>query len=162
MFVLNDEIEVVDVEWDPTSIRVISQYHEETDFDYDTKNELIIVSSEGEFTGFLYILELFEEYIKEDELLRPVKVIKTRNQVVTQIVNKKEAQNCLLGYEDGIIEIRDLNDIKVCFYRSRGHDQNIGSVLFVDVMPDNTLISSGKDGSLAIYDQVKNKEELNG
>ncbi len=46
MFVLNDKIEIVDIEWDPAPINSMIFYTEETNYEYETENQLVLVSSE--------------------------------------------------------------------------------------------------------------------
>jgi hypothetical protein len=46
-------------------------------------SENVIVTSEGEFTGYLYVMKLFEE--EGNEIIRPENIIETRKKIISEI-----------------------------------------------------------------------------
>lgn len=59
MFVLNENVEKINVEWDPSKIRAIAPCCEILENQTESSMN-VLVSSEAEFIGFIYILQLHQ------------------------------------------------------------------------------------------------------
>lgn len=57
-YYLNDEMEFQDVEWEPQAIRSLTFLWEENQLQNSTSRGKLLVGSEGNFCGYLYILEM--------------------------------------------------------------------------------------------------------
>lgn len=148
-FMLSDNIETVDVEWDPTRINTLAKISNVTvDGNViDDSNKYIWVSSEGNFNGYVYLLELFGT-IDDNASIRPVTAVKVRDKLITYL---SLASGCyMFGYEDGVVEVRVEHNLSDIIWRSQGHDINLGRVFsfnyskrfesYVSVASDNTLV----------------------
>ena len=60
MFVLNENIEIADVEWDPAPIRALVNYKPEVSTSMShLDDDFVLVCSEGEFMGNMYVIKLY-------------------------------------------------------------------------------------------------------
>ena len=138
------------------------------DFEQD---ERVIVSSEGEFIGFVYLIKISEDlknsenYLQKEKnldkiIVRPLRIIQTRKKIITKMVYSKNEEKAIFGYEDGILEIRNKKNLGEIFIRTFGHDKINGSIFYINAdFVRNSLFSVGNDCSLVFYDLEKKMNE---
>lgn len=131
-----DEEEV----WEPQSIRTIQP------FINDQGKEQFIVSSEGQFNGFLYVGDYENE--------RPVRAIKINDGLHVTFMNLEkypEGDMIIIGYDSGLIElVMHYNWDKRLF--NKFHDGKMGYITHVCLNKDeNFLFSASKDGLIYVH-----------
>lgn len=157
MFVLNENMEKVDVEWDPMPIRAIIHLPSN-----EEEGSQVLVSSEGPFVGHAYVLSLFKDFSEEKGIKRPLRIIKSRDKIIVKIQRDASETRFLWGYIDGVIEIRQ-SDIQTIEYRVNGHDLQLGRVTYFKFdVNSSSFLSASLDGTLNLYKVDPFVEELCG
>ena len=127
--------------------------------DFFEDDERVLVSSEGDFIGFLYLLKLSENEKNSKKIIRPIKIIKTRKKIITKMIYTKNSEKIILGYEDGILEIRNSKNIDEIFFVAFGHDKILGSIFYINKNFNKNFFSVANDNSLIFYDIEKKMEK---
>ena len=148
-FMLSDNIETADVEWDPARINTIGKLSCVTidGVVLDDSRKYIWVSSEAEFIGFVYLIELCPG-ANDNTIVRPKTAVQIRSKLLTHF--NLSADSYMLGYEDGVVEIRPTGNLGEVTWRAQGHDIDTGRVMnfsysnnverCVSIAQDNTIV----------------------
>ena len=125
---------IVDEEWDPAPILNATYY---------TDNNRILCSVEGNFLGYLYIVDFNKQ--------RPINCIEIPKLKTSYLSYSETSDVIFIGYKNGSWEMRhkyEPNNYlrKLCF------DQNIGIVRKLALNIDNTAVmSASEDGTLLVH-----------
>ena len=125
---------IVDEEWDPAPILNATYY---------TDNNRILCSVEGNFLGYLYVVDFNKQ--------RPINCIEIPKLKTSYLSYSETSDVIFIGYKNGSWEMRhkyEPNNYlrKLCF------DQNIGIVRKLALNIDNTAVmSASEDGTLLVH-----------
>ncbi len=125
---------IVDQEWDPAPILNATYY---------TDNNRILCSVEGNYLGYLYVIDFNKE--------RPINCIEIPKLKTSYLSYSETSDVIFIGYKNGSWEMRhkyEPNNYlrKLCF------DQNIGIVRKLALNIDNTAVmSASQDGTLLVH-----------
>lgn len=169
-FMLSDNVETIDVEWDPARINTIAKLTSITvdEIVIDDADRFVWVSSEGEFTGYIYLIELGNS-VDETAITRPKAAVQVRAKQLTYFSLSDDCY--MLGYEDGIVEVRSESNLEEVKWRTQSHDADIGRVLsfgfskkyesFLSIARDNTLVFYTTEEQMASHVRIQKATKKN-
>ena len=131
-FLMEDNVEHQEVEWDPASISAVHYINEE-------EGEFIC-AAEAEYAGYYYICRFDQK--------RPIKAIQTTKNTTKFFSIPRDSETLISGTENGEVYIRPLNNMET-FSLLRNHDQNSGLIVGALYNPSMTaLITAAEDATV--------------
>jgi len=131
---MNVDDVVLDVEWDPAPILNATYY---------TDNNKILCSVEGNYLGYLYVIDFSKD--------RPVNCIEIPKWKTSYLSFSDTTDMIAIGYKNGSWELRHRYE-PPNFLRKHCFDQNYGIVKKVATNIENTaVISASEDGTLLVH-----------
>jgi hypothetical protein len=125
---------VVDIEWEPAPIINATYY---------TDSSKILVSVEGNYLGYLYVVDFNKE--------RPINCIEVPKWKTSYLHYSDATDIIFIGYKNGSWEMRHKYE-PPNYLRKQCFDQNYGIVKKLAINIENTaVISASEDGTLLVH-----------